>query len=102
MFTLDISGTFHEGAGWKLRCGRCFGIICVGLTCVGLGRLRLRHLGRLRRLCREFVAEGVGRDVVDRAGSAFHLIATTLQELNELFVLHSYFFGKLVYTNTHV
>ena len=97
MFTLDISGTFHEGADWKLRCGRRFGIICVGL-----GRLKLRRLGRLRRLCSEFVAEGVGRDVVDRAGSAFHLIATTLQELNELFVLHSYFFGKLVYTNTHV
>ena len=94
MFTLDISGTFHEGADWKLRCGRRFGIICVGL-----GRLKLRRLGRL---CSEFVAEGVGRDVVDRAGSAFHLIATTLQELNELFVLHSYFFGKLVYTNTHV
>jgi hypothetical protein len=69
MLTLDVCSGFYEDALGQLRCGRRSGFF-------GLGRF----LFRLRRLSRVFLAEGFGGDIVDRAGSALHLEATTFQE----------------------
>ena len=85
MLSLDISSGFNEGALGQLRCDWRFGF----------------WFGRLRRLCGKLLSKGLCGDVVDSAGSALHLVAATLKELDQLLVLHSEVFGKLVYANTH-
>jgi hypothetical protein len=68
MLTLYVSSGFDESALGQLRCDWRF-------SC-GLGLDRLS----LRRLRGKLLSEGIGGDVVDGAGSALHLIATTLQK----------------------
>jgi hypothetical protein len=51
--------------------------------------------------CCELFYEGFGGYIIDGTGSAFDFEPATTEELNELFILHSDLFGKLMYTNTH-
>jgi hypothetical protein len=90
VLALNVGNRLYEDA-----CGQLGGCGCGGL-------FSFRHFGgRLRCLGSEFFAEGLGGNIVDRAGSALHLEATTFKELHELLVFHSDIFGKLVYSNTH-
>ena len=85
MLTIDVSSGFDEGA--------------LGQPSV---RLALRvQVRQAEALVRQTLSKGLCGDVVDCAGSALHLIAATLKELDQLLVLHSEVFGKLVYANTH-
>jgi hypothetical protein len=68
MLTLYVSSGFDEGTLGHLRCD--------WRSSCGLGFDRLS----LRRLRGKLLSEGIGGDVVDGAGSALHLIATTLQK----------------------
>jgi hypothetical protein len=68
VLALDIGRCFDEDAIGQLRrsrCSRCSGLV---------DYLRLRSLGS------EFFAKCVGRDIINRAGSALHLEATTFKE----------------------
>ena len=58
----------------------------------------LHFLGRFR----EFLDEGLRRNVVDGAGGAFHLIATLKKDCENLLALHASLLGNGVDANAHL
>tara|TARA_B100000614_G_scaffold243781_1_gene247305 strand:+ start:449 stop:742 length:294 start_codon:yes stop_codon:yes gene_type:complete len=75
LLALEVRDRLHEDALGQLRCSRR----------IGFGRSRsFLSFGHFRFSCfySKFFAKGVGRDIVNRAGCALHLEATTFQKLN--------------------
>jgi formamidopyrimidine-DNA glycosylase len=50
----------------------------------------------------ELLYQRLRRDVVNRAGSAGHVVTTLLQQGQEVLVVHADLLGELVYADTHL